>query len=264
MELMVAPRVSRDPAPDRLGVRAQVTESKWMQRCAKHGALWCHNGKPDRPHALLTGGNHTDCYFNIGVVGENPSLLDDAAADLVDLLVHRGLELHTVDRVIGPAMGAITLADAVARNISKPRDSDDPSNRKPRKFDVPCLTGYTEKRVRREGDRDIKIMLLSRLKLRPNERVLIVDDVRSRGHTANLTAQAVTDAGGTVLPYRGMLVNRSGEQKVDGIELVALVSKKKFPMYPPDECPLCKAGSTALRPKESDNWEWLIRSSKEA
>lgn len=233
---------------DGMAMRAKVTQDKWLQRCAKRGALWCHDGHKDRPHALLTGGSHTDRYFNIGVVGEDPRLLSDAASDLVDMLEDRGLKLDTVDRVIGPAMGAITLADAVARHISKTRHKDAAS----------CLAGYTEKVVLRKYDHDVKVMILSRLKLKAKERVLVVDDVRSGGHTVDLTAQAVREAGGTVLPYRGMLVNRSGEQRVDGVEIVSLINRQ-FPMYEWDHCQLCKAGSEAIRPKEVGNWERLTK-----
>jgi hypothetical protein len=82
----------------------------------------------------------------------------------------------------------------------------------------------------------------------------ISEDVLTTCGSIDLTATAVTNAGGIVLPVILALVNRSGLTEVSGKKIIALIDRP-MPMWTPDECPLCKVGSEALRPK--DNWAKL-------
>ena len=84
----------------------------------------------------------------------------------------------------------------------------------------------------------------------------MVEDVLTTGGSVDLTAEAVTNAGGVVLPFVIILVNRSGLTEVNGKKIVALIDRP-MPMWTPDECPLCKQGSEALRPKGTENWDRL-------
>lgn len=230
-------------------MRIQAMESKWMSRYRKCNAFFDHDGHPHRPHPILTGGFHADHYFNTGVLIADPRQLHEAAADLLELLVERGLRPEKIDFVIGPAMGAITLAEVMALHISRPRSQ----------HAISCFYGHTIKGTQKQNGQLEKVMLLSRVSIRPDARVLIVDDVRSNGHTGDLTAQAIRDAGGKVVPFRGVLVNRSGQQKVGDVEVVSLINRQ-YPMHAPDECQRCKTGSEAIRPKDIDTWERLTKS----
>jgi orotate phosphoribosyltransferase len=221
--------------------------NQWIKRYEERGALWIHDGHPQRPHALLTSGKHSDGFFNSELVMEDPVLLDEACDQLAKLYESYVFSqfgilvmLDTLPgRVVGPAMGAITLAHDMARHISMRQG-------------FPCLRAYVEK----EGEGKNKKMVFKRASIRPGERVLLVEDVLTSGESVELAADAVVRAGGVVLSYVAVLVNRSGLAEVNGKKIVALIDR---PMHnwDPDECPLCAAGSEAIRPKELDNWARL-------
>jgi len=226
--------------------RDLVVEAKWVQGCKTRGALWIHDGKVQRPHALLTSGNHSSGFFNGSLVVEDVILLEMAAFDLICKLEKAGLDLHSVDRVVGPALGAIELAHAVARGISHHR-----SRGGRRDMRVGCKSAFTEK----EGEGAGKTMVFKKRPIKEWERVLAVEDVLTTGGSVEATISAIEKAGGIPLPFIGLLVNRSGLKEVGGRKLVALIDRA-MPMWVPEDCPLCKAGSEAIRAK-GENWARL-------
>ncbi len=86
----------------------------------------------------------------------------------------------------------------------------------------------------------------------PKKRILLCEDVLTTGSSVGYTETAIFDAGGTTLPFILVLVNRSGLKEVNGKKVVTLIDHP-MPMWMPDECPLCKQSSEAIRPKE----EWV-------
>jgi orotate phosphoribosyltransferase len=210
----------------------------WITQYERKGALWLHDGNPRRPHALLSGGEHSNGFFNSELVMEDPVLLDTAVADLAALLTSEPqLRSGRVDRVVGPAMGAITLAHDMARHLK-------------------CLRGYTEKDVVSGPEGDRKVMVFKRVALKPNERVLLVEDVLTSGQSIELAASAVKQAGGIMLPFVGVIVNRSGRKKVGGMKIIALIDRH-MPRWCAHKCELCALGSEPLKPKEKENWARL-------
>ncbi len=212
-------------------VREQID---WLQKFKDLEALWIHDGDPQKPHALLTGGKHSNGFFNSGLIMESPPLLHDAVLDLSDLLWKAGCHPYMVERVVGPAVGAIPLAYEMARSYY----GHDLYEK--RRF------AYTEK----DGDK----FKLKRTTLRLGEKVLLVEDVITTGDSVELSAQAIEEAGGEVLPYVGALVNRSEFTCINGREIITLV-RKPLSNWEPADCPHCKTGSEALRPKA--NWALL-------
>lgn len=211
----------------------------WIEQYKKMGALWIHDGNPKRPHALLTSGNHSNGFFNSELVMEDPMILAMAVNDLLHKVLEEGLFTSSINRVVGPAMGAITLAHEAARQIAD-------------RFNAHCLRAYTEK----VEDGGKKKMVFGRTKIKEGERILLVEDVLTTGDSVIMASNAVSDAGGIVLPYIAVLVNRSGLTEVDGKRIVSLINEP-MPMWTPEECPLCKDGSEAIRPKGADNWKRL-------
>ncbi len=212
----------------------------WIAEYQRKGALWIHDGNPKRPHALLTSGKHSSGFFNSGIVMEDTTLLDQASSDLVEILREKGLILDGVNRVVGPAMGAITLAHDIARHIARLNDGN-----------KPCLSGFTEK-FEAAG----KMMVFKRTNLNPSELILIVEDVLTTGGSIELTATAVAASCCYTVPFVAVLVNRSGLREVNGKKVVALIDQP-MPIWEPDDCPLCKEGSEAIRPKGRENWARL-------
>ena len=92
------------------------------------------------------------------------------------------------------------------------------------------------------------------LRFLPRRSVLLCEDVLTTGGSVDLTSTAITNAGGIVLPFILVLVNRSGLTEVSGKKIIALIDRP-MPMWAPGNCPLCNMGSEALRPK--DNWAKL-------
>lgn len=215
-------------------------EADWADCFARMGALWVHDGNPRRPHAELTSDQmHSNGFFNAGVVTEDSTLLDEVAGSLSESLLKEGVFGEMIDWVVGPAMGAITLAHDVARHVSG-------------WMGFPCLSTYAEKEVV-DGK---KCTVIRRSTIRSGARVLLVEDTLTTGASVGLVANAVVKAGGIVLPYVVTVVNRSGLSVVDGRKVVALV-EKHMPKWTPGECPLCKKGSEAIRPKGAENWARL-------
>ncbi|MEI6528049.1 MAG: phosphoribosyltransferase family protein [bacterium] len=242
------------------------TQAGWISYYEKKGALWLHDGNSKRPHALLTSGKHSSGFFNSELVMEDPDVLDQACSDLCEIVGKKlnegeGCELS---RVVGPAMGAITLAHNLALQFTSWGW-------------LQVLRAYTEKNVKicvvrgansimiddselQVGDQIVSFekskMVFKRTKIIPGESILLCEDVITTAGSVKLCAQAVTEAGGVVLPFVAALVNRSGLTEVNGMKIIALIDKP-MPMWSPDECPLCKQGSEALRPKGKENWARL-------
>ncbi len=211
--------------------------NEWISLYKSHSALWVHDGKISRPHALLTSGLHSNGFCNSEKVLENPELTNKALRDIAYLLMDAGADLSVVDRVVGPAIGAITIAHDMARQITRCRT------------DRPCLRAYTEKAP--GGG-----MVFNRTIIEPGERILLVEDVLTTGKSVREARDAVTASDGIPLPYMVVLLNRSGLQEVHGMQIVSLI-ELQFETWEPENCPLCADGSLAIKPKQADNWALL-------
>jgi orotate phosphoribosyltransferase len=205
-------------------------------------ALWLDEGKC-LYHAELSSGLHSNGFFNSEKFFEMPGQVDHAARDLMELLQKTGLELDLVDRVVGPAMGAITIAHDLARSLG-------------RECSKACRFSYTEKKV--EGENGTKKMAFRRSSIYPHEKVLLVEDVLTTGGSVLMVKKAVEDAGGEILPFVAILVNRSGLQEIEGLKVVSLF-EVEIVNWSAEDCPLCQLGSKAIRPKEDGNWDLLTR-----
>jgi orotate phosphoribosyltransferase len=215
--------------------------TNWIETYQRMGALWIHDENPKRPHALLTSGKHSNGFFNSGLVAQDPRILSVACQDLVVMLRDR-FDIATINRVVGPAMGAITMSHCVAMSVNQCF---------PVAEQRPCLSAFTEKE---EGSG--KIMSLKRTTLAEGEIVLPVEDVLTTGGSAERSKEAIICAGGTVVPFICVLVNRSGLQTTGGMTIIALIDKA-MPMWEENTCPLCQQGSEAIRPKAAGNWARL-------
>ena len=191
----------------------------------------------------LSGGLHSNGFIQGQAIIQSAKTIDRAAEDLVCKAESMGLMVGDVDRVIGPAMGAINISGDIARHISFRSELFD------------CLSGYTEKAY--DGAR--KYMVLRQVCIRRAERIVLCDDVLSTGLNVRLAAEAILRAYGIVLPFVFVLANRSGLQEIDGRRIVSLID---YPMktWEAGKCPLCAAGSKVFSPDSAEilaklNWE---------
>ena len=202
----------------------------WKTIFTERGAIWIHDGKPARPHALLTSGMHSDGFVNCTRITQEPELLQRILEDNDGLKPK--LPTEKVDWVIGSALGAVTFAYAVAAALN-------------------VKAGFTEK----EGE----AMKLSRFEVVPEQAVLVVEDTISTGGSTLKTLDGILAAGvdaRRILPYILCLVNRSGMSTLAGREIRSLLAPD-IQIWKPEACPLCKAGSKAVRPKS--HWNELTR-----
>jgi orotate phosphoribosyltransferase len=168
-------------------------------------------------HFRLTSGLHSGQYLQCALVLQHPK----HAAALGDALASRMRELGILpDFVIAPALGGILVAHEVARALG--------------------VRGIFAER--QEG-----ILKLRRgFAIGPGERGYVVEDVVTTGGSTRETMEVVQQAGGIVVAA-GSLIDRSGGRTDLGVPRVAL-AVLDVPTYSPEECPLCKSGSQAIKP----------------
>lgn len=196
-------------------------QNSWIETFKQVGALWIHDGNHLRPHALLTSGLHSSGFFNASLVIRDPKLLRKVCWEMCQHI--RYVDGHSPDMVVGSAMGAITIAYEIAQLME-------------------LEAGFTE-----GGE-------LKRFSIKEGSHVLVVEDVMTTGLTTQKTIAGIEKAGGIVLPTILVVVNRGGLDNLDHHKIVALINHH-LPSWTMEDCPLCQAGSLALRPK--GNWDKL-------
>ncbi len=207
-------------------------EINWSEKLASAEALWRLNAEAAGAHAELTSGKHSDGYMNCAKIVRDPQLVAEVAAGIIANL-EKESAYQKPDWVVGPAYGAVTFAHEVARQLDT-------------KF------GFTEVEYTDEG----KMQVLKRFDIGSNETVLVIEDITTTGGSALKTINVLKEQGITVLPLVGLILNWSGQSEIEGNKIVSLI-EAKMNVYDPDECPLCKEGREAVRPKA--NWEKLAR-----
>jgi len=188
--------------------RVTLAERETLARYEKRGAL-LHG------HFRLTSGLHSDIYLQSALVLQHP---EDAAALGEELA--KAFRDSGVQTVLAPAIGGILVAHEVARALR-------------------TRALFTE----REGG----VMRLRRgFTLSPGERCLVVEDVVTTGGSTREVIECVEALGGVVVGV-GMLIDRSGGAASFAVKHATLATVAAT-TYPPQDCPLCRAGSQAIKP----------------
>lgn len=178
-------------------------------------ALYERTGALLRGHFRLTSGLHSDVYLQSALVLQHPS---DAAA-LGAVLAER-LGAARAQSVVAPAIGGILVAHEVARALG-------------------TRALFSE--------RENGTMRLRRgFALAPDERCLVVEDVITTGGSTREVIECV-EAQGAVVVGVGSLIDRSGGAATFPVPFASL-ARVAAATFKPEECPLCAAGSTAIKP----------------
>ncbi len=130
-----------------------------------------------------------------------------------------GGDLLKADVVISPAMGGLAVGHEVGRAL-----------------DLPFI--FAEKV---DGH-----LALRRFSLEAGARVIVAEDVVTRGGRVQETIDIVRGCGAEVVSVL-LLVDRSGGVADFGVPAFSLVEVVPH-TYEPDACPLCKAGSPFVHP----------------
>ncbi|HSQ77826.1 MAG TPA: orotate phosphoribosyltransferase [Nitrospirota bacterium] len=166
-------------------------------------------------HFLLSSGLHSEQYLQSALVLQQPDIASKLCAALAEHFKNSSIEA-----VIAPALGGVFVSHETARALK--------------------VRALFAERVNGE------LTLRRGFTIKPGERVLVVEDVITTGKSTRETIEVVKKSGGTVVAA-GSLVDRSGGKADLGVPYKALVTLQ-VPVYSPESCPLCKAGSKPIKP----------------
>lgn len=161
-------------------------------------------------HFLLASGLHSPVYWEKFQVLQYPEYTERLCRMIAD--EYRGQDVQVV---VGPTTGGVILAYEVARQLGVRGIFAEKGNQAGREF--------------RRG-----------FQISPGERVLIVDDVFTRGGSIRDTIAAVNRLGGKIVGI-GVLIDRSPEKIDLGLPFFSC-HKVDVTTYRPEECPLCARG----------------------
>jgi orotate phosphoribosyltransferase len=176
-------------------------------------------------HFELSSGLHSGTYVQCAMVLQYPRFAEKLGQALAALFSDA-----RIDAVVSPALGGLIIGQEVARALPAPKDSIGGG--------VPALF------VERDGS---GTMTLRRgFTLQPDQHVLVVEDVWTTGGSTEETISVVQEAGGRVVAA-GALIDRSDGKIEFPVESNALL-EIFIESYDPEECPLCRQGSVAVKP----------------
>jgi len=181
-------------------------------------------------HFLLASGNHSSRYLQSAKVLEDPKRAERICKALAEEIQASDIK---IDTVCAPALGGVIAGYELARALG-------------------VRSIFVEKK---DGGMELR----RGFEVQQGENILICEDIITTGGSAMKAARAIEDLGANVIAFAS-LANR-GFCKREGSSLDAKVECKLsssvpffalddfiFKMYPPEECPLCKDGSVAIKP----------------
>jgi len=167
-------------------------------------------------HFELSSGLHSGTYVQCALVLQHPRFAEKLGRALA-------AEFHdiVVECVASPALGGIIVGYEVARAVGV-------------------------RAVFVERDSSGQMSLRRGFAVKPDERVLVVEDVWTTGRSTCETIRVIEEAGGRVVAAAA-LIDRSAGCLELSVRTEALL-ELKMDSYSPADCPLCRAGSEAVRP----------------
>lgn len=186
-------------------------------------------------HFKLSSGNHSSFYLQSAKVLENPATAKILANALAFEIKKSAIE---IDTICAPAIGGIIAGFALASALG--------------------VRSIFAERV------DGTMTLRRGFDIKKGERVLICEDIITTGGSALEAAKVIEDLGGEVVGFAALanrgFCNRENSDitskpncKLPANKPLFALADFTFEMYEPDNCPMCKAGSEAIKPGSRGN-----------
>lgn len=186
-----------------------MTEQDILKQLADTGALLSG-------HFLLRSGLHSDKYFQAAQVLQHTLI----ASQLCGALAAQFADAE-VETVISPAVGGIVVGQEIGRSLGV-------------------------RAIFAEKDENSELLLRRGFSLKPGERVLVAEDVITKGGRVRQTVDLVRSFGAKVVGV-AVLVDRSGGGIDFGAPLRPLLNLD-LAIHHPDSCPLCAKGLELVKP----------------
>ncbi|MEA2029122.1 MAG: orotate phosphoribosyltransferase [Campylobacterota bacterium] len=181
-------------------------------------------------HFILSSGNHSSRYLQSAKVLEDTKVAQKLAIELAKQINDSGI---AIDTVCAPALGGVLAGYELARALDK-------------------RSIFVE---RKEG----AMQLRRGFEVAKGEKFIICEDIITTGGSAMEALEVIESMGGEVVAFASLAnrgfcrrVGTEGEAKPEcklksGVLLFSL-DDFEFEMYSPEECPMCKEGSEAIKP----------------
>jgi orotate phosphoribosyltransferase len=176
-------------------------------------------------HFELTSGLHSGTYVQCARVLQFPRYAEKLGRALAALFSDA-----VIEAVVSPALGGVIIGQEVARALPEGKGSAAGG--------IPAI--FVER------DASGTLTLRRGFTLRPDQHVLVIEDVWTTGGSTLETIQVVEEVGGRVIAA-GALIDRSGGQVEFPVESQALLDLP-IASYAPEDCPQCREGSAAVKP----------------
>ncbi len=164
-------------------------------------------------HFLLSSGKHSNRYCQCAKLMQYPDRTEKVVALVADKVKNLG-----IDVVVGPAMGGITAAYELGRQMG-------------------IRAIFTE--------RENNVMTLRRgFEIKPGEKILIMEDVVTTGKSSMETAKVLENLGGKVVGIGCIVDRKSSEIDLPIYSAIEL----EFEVFDAGSCPLCTQGSEPVKP----------------
>ena len=171
-------------------------------------------------HFRLTSGLHSPEYLQCALVLQYPRHAEHFGR-LMATEFRRLEPTLNVGVVASPAIGGLIIGHEVARALSA-------------RF------------IFSERDASGKMTLRRGFSVEPGEVAVVVEDVVTTGGSSREVIDILKETGARVIGA-GSIIDRSGGAADLGVPRVALKTMQVV-SYPPDDCPLCRAGSPVVKP----------------
>ncbi|MCK4441394.1 MAG: orotate phosphoribosyltransferase [Sulfurovaceae bacterium] len=181
-------------------------------------------------HFVLSSGNHSNRYLQSAKVLEDPKRASILAQELANIIKDSDIE---IDTICAPALGGILAGYELARALG-------------------VRSIFVE---RKDGSMELR----RGFEVKKDEKVLICEDIITTGGSAMEASKIIEELGAKVVAFAS-LANR-GFCKREGSNITAKSECKlpkdvpffalddfSFEMFTPNECPMCKSDSKAIKP----------------